>query len=150
MALGDYFPESIKEQFSGDNIKIGAVIRAWFHQTIPPKEKRFIIVGIDNDKISLGAIFINSAINVNVISTQELKDLQYPISPNNCGFIEHDSYIDCSTLIEKEYKVIYDLLKDDPTSHLGNISENDWKKVRLRVKSSRKISFSKKKKYNLL
>jgi hypothetical protein len=47
-------------------LKIGTVLRYFVKDTIPPKIKRLIIVGIDDELITTATIFINTEINPNI------------------------------------------------------------------------------------
>lgn len=73
MSLSDSFPENFRKEFARRDLKIGSVIRVYVQDTIPPKEKRFILVGQSYDKLIFATIFINSEINPNVFLTQILK-----------------------------------------------------------------------------
>ncbi len=73
--LGDSFPEEYKKRFAEKNLKVGSVIRALVTDTNPPKTKRFILIGISADKLAVGTLYLNTEINPNVFSTQELRKL---------------------------------------------------------------------------
>ncbi|NTU97265.1 MAG: hypothetical protein HGA62_05540 [Chlorobiaceae bacterium] len=57
-ALGDFFPESFKNDFARRNLKIGTVLKLHIKNTKPPKEKRFIVVGKTIDGVCLATLFI--------------------------------------------------------------------------------------------
>ena len=44
-------------------LKPGSVLRLFVKDTNPPKTKRFIIVGISTDEVSLASVYINSNLN---------------------------------------------------------------------------------------
>ena len=97
----------------------------------------------------LATVFINTEINVNVISSQELKDLQFPFTAVNREYLDHDSFVDCSRLIERNFDELKTILKNNASSSIGQISENDLKNIKAKIKSARTISVRIKKKFNL-
>ena len=73
MSLSDSFPEDFRKEFAQRNLKIGSGIRVYVQDTKPPKEKRFILVGQSYDKLIFATIFINSDLNPNIFSTQDIR-----------------------------------------------------------------------------
>jgi hypothetical protein len=57
--LGDRFPKEYRESFCKQHLKIGAVLRLHVSQTTPPKIKRFVVLGINEDDVSVALLFIN-------------------------------------------------------------------------------------------
>lgn len=92
--IGDSFPKELKEEFSNRNLKAGCVIKCFVNDTNPPKEKRFIVMGVSYDKIALGTVYINTHINPNVFPTEELKQLHIPLESDNRDYLDHDSFVD--------------------------------------------------------
>ena len=75
--LGDSFPEEFKRRFAEKNLKVGSVIRALVKDTNPPKTKRFILLGISADKLAVATLYVNTEINPNIFSTEELRNLHF-------------------------------------------------------------------------
>ena len=61
--LGDFFTDEFKDNYANNSIIKGAVLKFYVTKTKPPKEKRFVVLGEDNDDNYLGVVFINSEIN---------------------------------------------------------------------------------------
>jgi hypothetical protein len=148
-SLGEFFPEDYREKLALENLKKGAVIRVEVLDTVPPKIKRLIIVGIDESKTPIATIFINSEINPYVLATQELQKLQHRLESSRCPFLDHDSFADCSKIKERMYSEIFELIKDQPSAHMGELSQEDWDLIKNLLKSSRTIPIRIKKKYGL-
>ena len=150
MSLGESFPDALKKQFSENNLVAGAIIRAWVDNTTPPKIKRFIVIGVSQDKILLGVVYINSEINPNVFPTQELRDLHLKLTAGTRDYLTHDSYVDCSRIFQLERDSISRLLHDDPACHLGTIAKDDLQQIKKIIKGSRTVSVRVKKMFGLM
>lgn len=128
-------------------LKIGTVLRFYVTDTIPPKVKRLIITGIDNERVTTATIFINSEINPNIFTSDELKRLQYKLEANKCTFLEHDSYADCSDIRERKFEDLVKLLNKSPQVNLGVLDSKDLAQIRSLIKSAKTISVRIKKKF---
>ena len=80
-----------EREFYYENLKVGSIFRTFEHNTIPPKIKRFIVVGQSLNAMIFATVYINSEVNPNLFSTQELKALHMPISADGRGYLSHDS-----------------------------------------------------------
>lgn len=149
MSLSDSFPENYRKDFAQKNLKIGSVIRIYVEDTNPPKEKRFILVGQSYDKLLFVSIFINSDINPNVFHTEELKGLNLPLLASERDYLDHDSYADCSNMQKRNVDWLLDIVCEDPSKVIGEISEADLKEIRARIKSARTITPVMKKTFGL-
>jgi len=149
MSLSDLIPDELKEGFAERNIKIGSVIKVYVTDTDPPKEKRLILVGASWDKLHFATVFINTAINPNIFTTQELVDLNYEIAADGCDFLDYDCFVDCSKLKSRSTGWLQDILNSDPSRLLGTVSEDDMKKIRDRIKSASTISKNEKRNFGL-
>ena len=148
--LGDSFEDKYKNEFAERQIKVKSVIKAFVSDTNPPKEKRIIIIGIDNTEKYVGVILFNTAINWKAISTIELAKLQYYLTKeDNPEILQWDSYIDCSDLFEFTKEELVESLIRNPENVLGEIKQEDFEEVIKLVKISPKITTKKLKKYNL-
>lgn len=74
--IGDYFNDDLKKKFTEQHIAVGSVIKCFVKKTAPPKEKRFVVLGIDDSGNVIGVVFINSEINWKIHNTLELAQLQ--------------------------------------------------------------------------
>lgn len=147
--LSDFFPEGIKQEIANFNLEIGNVIKCFISHTNPPKEKRFVILGINDEGNYVGSVFINTNVNFNIINSQELLELQYPIKNQANDYLDHDSFIDCSELFEFDRQSLYDLLMKEPERALGKVLPEDLEKLFTLVKSSPIIEPKILKKYKL-
>lgn len=95
----------IGNKLTQDNIKIGNVYLLNLNENngITPKDgdstrnKFFIVLGFDNDGNVIGGLVINSKINNKLPST--ITDYQLPITVEQCPFLNHNSFINCSKII---------------------------------------------------
>jgi hypothetical protein len=146
-SIADAFPDDIKEEYSKRNIKVGSVIKAYLKET--KKEKRFVIISINEKEFVVATVVIDSKINQNIFPTEELQDLLLPISVAGRPYIEYDSFVDCSQLFPREIGALEKILKNNPSACLGSVSDIDLKEIKIRAKKSRKISIADKKKFGL-
>jgi hypothetical protein len=149
MSLSASFSEDLRNEFAKRNLKIGTVIRVFVNDTNPPKEKRLILVGQSYDTLYFATVFINSEINPNVFPTQELRDLNFPLTANNRDYLVHDSFADCSGLAKRPTDWLLKTLIANPEAVIGEISEADLTEIRTRIKSARTISTAVKKTFGL-
>ena len=148
--LGDFFPEETRRQLADNNLKIGAVLRFHVPFTNPPKTKRQIVVGFDNDNILLATVLINTEINPNVFPNQILRDLHLKLETNNRNYIEHDSFVDCSKVRPQNKSEIIALLTLEPTAHLGELAPNDLAIVLEKIRNAHTISVHEKRRFGLI
>lgn len=147
-SLGDVFPEEWKKKLAEENFKIGAVFK--FYCEIAAKEKRMILAGFKYNKTSVALVHINSEINEKFFPTPQLKQehclLEYS---DNKSYLDKDSYVNCSQLIIKDSKEIFEMLCNQPSIHLGQMLEVDFKMVRDKIVDSKVIRKDSKKDYGL-
>ena len=62
------------------------------------RDKYFVVLGIDEQGNVYGGIVFNSKINQNL--PQIVKDYHMPISAENYSFLTHDSFLNCSQLMQ--------------------------------------------------
>jgi hypothetical protein len=84
-----------------DRLSVGSVIFEYVTTTKPPKDKYYVVVGISDDKIALGTVYINSEINPNLFTNTNLKKLHISLSATDNPFLKRDSFIDCSSINER-------------------------------------------------
>jgi hypothetical protein len=127
--IGDFFPDELKEQLADNNFKIGAVLKYHIDSITPPKPKRLIIVGFDDQKVALATVFINTEINPNVFPTQALRDLNLEFDTINRDYLDHKSYVNCSQIFEQDVESVKGLLITDPDVHIGELNSKDLTEV---------------------
>lgn len=148
-SLGDFFPKTIREEFSERNLCPGTVLKTFVHDTKPPKIKFFVVLATDQGSLAVACLYINTEINVNVFPTQALRDLHLPLRSGEYEFLGHDSYLDCSDIREKEYEAIKSTLTGDPSVLYGKLTQADLDSALRIVGSAETIKPKLRKKYNL-
>jgi hypothetical protein len=92
------------EALARTSIQVGDVYRIEMTREngIVPKDgaasrhKFFIILGFDEQGVAYGGVIVNSRINQ--LAPDSVKDWHMPISCKKYPFLDHDSFVDCSTL----------------------------------------------------
>lgn len=121
---------------ANSTITVGNVVRCFVKNTRPPKIKRFIVLGKSADGSLVGITFINSNINFNVINSPDLISLQHEIKANGNGFLDTDSFVDCSRLIKMNYTDIENAVVTDPACVIGSVALTDLNSILTNVKNS--------------
>lgn len=147
--LGDFFKAGLKKKLIENNIVCGSVLRIPVKNTKPPKIKYILIVGIDDSKISYATIFINSDVNMNVLNTPELQNLQVWIDPSKCNTVKIDSYADCSSVYEQNISNVIKLVEQDGDCHTGTLNGEYYEAVMDKISKTDTIPLKTKEKYNL-
>lgn len=150
MDLSDFFDENYKEGFIDRTLERSVVVKCFVEDTNPPKEKRFVIAGVLEDKSILGAVFINTLPNEKILKTPHLKMLQLPISAKGNDFLDYDSFLDCSQIHEYEYPTIKEQLLKEPKLILGKLNQQDFIKMIDLLQKANTIAPKLLKKYGLI
>jgi hypothetical protein len=140
MNLGDFFPDSFKEEFARKNLQIGSVLKLHIKDTNPAKEKRFTVVGKTTDGLCLATVFINSEINPFINFSPELQQLHCFFKANGREYLDHDSYVNCSTIYIRNHDELHEALE-------GLLNESDLQIIRSKIVSSPKIKGRDKKRF---
>jgi hypothetical protein len=88
-------------QVIDDRLSVGSIIFEHVLTTNPPKNKYYISIGISDNKIALGTVYINTEINPNISKTPQLRSYHIPIAASDYPFLRYDSFIDCSNIQER-------------------------------------------------
>lgn len=147
--FADAFSDNQREEFAKRNLKIGAVIKVFVSETTPPKEKRLVLVGISYDQIYYASIFINSEVNPNIFPTESLKNLHIKLKSENRAYLDHDSFADCSQLVKRKADWLLEIISNDPSKIIGQLSEEDLKSLQLKIKTASTITPALKKMFGL-
>jgi hypothetical protein len=99
-------------------LKTGTVIRIFASDTNPPKIKDLIIVGSDSQNLAL--IFVNTHPRIMGFDA-DMQGLQLALSPNDCPFLDHGSFADCSDLRTRSKNEINNILQKDPGRKRGTL-----------------------------
>jgi hypothetical protein len=149
MNLGDHFPKENSNEYVERNFKVGTVIKLFVHDTTPPKEKRFIIIGFTEDKLTLASLYINSELNKNINWSQEQQALQLELTPEDRDYLTTHSYVDCSKFIPRDALEIKENLLKRPEAILGNVSKSDLETIFNYLKGAPTINGKFKKRYGI-
>lgn len=99
-----------------------------FHGNIFPTidhGKFFAVIGEDGDDL-IGAFFINSDINLNVIRTQEQHDLQIPLTSAKYPFLSKDhSFLNCADLIRINKQALKDHIDAQRVVFKESLTDDD-------------------------
>lgn len=148
--LGDFFPTGVQEEFRERNLKAGSVFKILATNTTPPKEKRLVLVAVNDELALVGYLFINSEINLLCLDTDELRNLQIYLECAHRNYLSHDSYLDCSNLMEIPLEELKTVFAADRDIFLGELSEEDFLATIEKVTNAPTISNNKKRKFRLI
>lgn len=103
-SIGDLIG-SLSDKLTQEHIAIGSVYMLRLGETngITPKngdtfrDKFFVVLGLNEDRVVVGGLVINSNINKNLPPT--VTDYYLQIPAERYPFLKHDSFVNCSTLI---------------------------------------------------
>lgn len=107
-------------------LALGTVVRAFVTFARPPKEKRFVIIGIKDDHSSYGVVLINSEINLNVNYSPYLVSQHIEVASAGRNYLTHDSFIDCTEIFSIPKSEIDQIIELDQDVIKGNVSKQDF------------------------
>ena len=93
---------------------------------------------------------INTEINPNVLRTKELRDLQLPLKSHGRSYLDHDSYLDCSRIFERDIQSIRNTIITDIDTYLDQMSNIDIRSAEVKIRSARTIPVKLKKRYGFI
>jgi hypothetical protein len=148
--LGDFFPETVRDEYVLREIDTRSVVRLFTPYITTPKEKRFIVIGASADHF--GCLLINTLLNERVhFVGSKTRELQIPIDYTpDCTYLNDDSYVDCSRIhswLKAEVRSVVTAAID---RSLGTVMEGHWSLIINAVRSARTISQKIKKLYGLI
>jgi hypothetical protein len=92
-------------------------------------------------------VFINSAINPNINFSDELRQLHCFFPASGRVYLDHDSFVDCSTIYARGHEELYEAMKNRPEALLGVLDPKDLQIVRNTIIRSPKIKGKDKKRF---
>ncbi len=147
-SLGDFFPNELKNQFATEQLKVGAVIKAFSKEA--GKVKRMIIVGIDEQNIYLSSVLINSKLSQIHLNNPTLYADILEFKPNeNRKYLDHKSFIDCSEIHIEPIHKFKEAISNNPNAYLDCVSNSDLTLIRDTIKNSKNIKAHIKKRFGL-
>jgi len=95
--LGDLFPEHERQKYIGRHLEPGQVLFLFCKFTNPQKEK-YLVVACTGKRPLL--FVINSRIHPFIEKQPVLLKCQVKLSASDYDFLDHDSFVDCSKVID--------------------------------------------------
>lgn len=125
--IGDFAAEAA-DRLIRKSVKVGDVHMLILDEKngITPKDgattrnKFFVVLGFDKEGNAIGGLVINSKINHRLPSI--ITDYQLPVTVQQCPFLSHNSFVNCSQLIRAEKN------KFRKTTYRGEITDKDLMK----------------------
>lgn len=150
--LSDRFPLSMRANFCARHIQSGSVFRLFVDGTNPPKFKILVILATCNDgqNTLAGCLYVNTEINTNCLRTPELQALQLTLPCSDHGFLTHDSFLDCSFLLEIPVQQIEHFFQADGDVYLGELPTGVLNTAKTMVASAKSISKKLREKFGLI
>jgi len=140
------FPEELRHKIADDDVKVGSVIKLYDIEA--GKDKWHIVVGTDNDKLLTATVRINSEINAKM--PPKIRKYQQYIKKEDYHFLKHDSYVNCSMLIEHNRSRLITHVKNNPGLVLGYIEEKQIDEIRSIIADCVTIEPKQKKQFGLI
>ena len=136
--LGDFFPKEEKERYIKRHLQSGQIVYLFCNFTTPPKEKYLVLAGAGNEPL---LFIINSEIHPFIDNNPELRMQQLNVKKSDYDFFDHDSFVNCSKVIESFSKSEIERQLDADVGKIkGKLNRKDIKKIIRIVQNSRTIS----------
>lgn len=149
MALGDLFPEEFRREFSERIVERGTVIRTHVSFTHPPKVKLFVVLGANKERIVFGLLLINSQVNPHIFRDPIIRSWHIPLKAMDYDFLSHDSFVDCTQLLEKDHATLLESVRETPSIVVGKLTDSDFESVRKAFKATTTIATNDKRRFGL-
>lgn len=149
MSLGDHFPQDLQDDYLKRSLKVGSVLKLFVNDTTPPKEKRFIVIGLSEDKLSLASLYINSEVNTSINWSTEQQALQLEFTVYGREYLNRTSYIDCSKFNYRNTKEIEQAIEARPDAIIGELSSQDLELIITTIRLATTINGKYKKRYGI-
>ena len=114
------------------------------------KVKILAVIAISTCKTKACCILINSSNYPDIHNNYFLKSQQLPVSSKKYpSVLTHDSFFDCSSIMERDIEEINAILHKEPKRLLGNIDSTDHLLITSALINNRTLPQKKKKLYGL-
>src|SRR5687768_14553657 len=128
MDLNVRFSHEERLKFVRERFQAGAVIKLDCDFTTPPKAKRLLVVASNRDRPLL--FVINTSPTDFAKNRPRLIDQHLPLAKADENFLDHDSFLDCSTAYDNFDKDnIEEALAGDTSLILGKLSAQTAEKI---------------------
>ena len=95
-------------------------------------EKFLIVAGVDNDKILVCSVMINSHINQYILKRPKMLACQLELKESDYDFLTHDSYVNCAQPI----KANFEHFTNEELKYCGLLKDTDLTLVQQQVIAS--------------
>ena len=113
----------------------GSILHRWFLSTTPPKNKFFVVIGEDENRI-IGYFFINSNVSKFISRNSRYLEMQMHIKRSDYPFLSHDSFIDAHELKYLDKADIMAELQSGKTTHKGTLADEDMERLLASLRES--------------
>ena len=121
VTLGDHFPPELLNQFVDRALQPGSILYLFCEFTTPPKHKYLVFLHRDQRPLFF---LINSRVHPYIQGRPHLAQSQVLLSASTYDFLDHDSYLDCSTVRnELTLEEMREQLSADLTFYRGDLDE---------------------------
>jgi len=138
--------EELKRANAKRKVHIGAVY--FINDPEAKKLKMHAIVGFSNNRLTSVAIRINSEINK--WTPQNEIGYHVPIAQKKHAFLKHDSYLNCSKLLQKRgIDELVEYFYNNPAMYLGKLDDADLGIAKITIANAHTIENTAKEQYGL-
>lgn len=95
-------------------------------------EKFIVVAGVDDKKVLVCTVMINSKINQYILKRPKLLACQVEIQADNYVFLSHNSYVNCA----QPLKAKFDHFKGNDFKYCGMLSDSDFEQVKNNIINS--------------
>ena len=134
MPIFENLDSNIKRKLYLSTLNKGDVLLKDFQES--DHLKYFVIAGMNEEKVFVCSVFINSQIHPSLLKKPKLLGLQIPIEKNKNNFLRYDSYANCAYPIKLEGTQIASQINDGSCKIIGSIDAEDLTKIQNALKSS--------------
>jgi hypothetical protein len=134
------FPRKLKASFAEDVLRKGVIIHKNVEFTNPPKPKFFIVVGIDFNSNEARVVLINSEKTEFARRHPEIGERHIEIHSRDYGFLDHKSYIDCSTVSPLELRKLLTDFVADISQYRGNLTAEHLNQVIQEINKAKTVT----------
>lgn len=117
------------------NVGRGSILHRWFYNTTPPKNKFFVVIGEDENRI-IGYFFINSNVSNFISRNSRFFEMQMHIKRSDYPFLSYDSFIDAHELKYLNKAEIMAELKSGKTIYKGTLANEDMERLLVSLRES--------------
>lgn len=136
--LGDAFGEAAKKLLFEAGLNKGDIFLNKFDGIDHPKF--FVVAGLSGDKVFTCSVYINSNIHPALFKKQELLNLQVPIKKADYDFLDHDSWVCCSTPLYIESVRMYEWMQAKSCKVISQLKSGDLANVTQAITGSGLLS----------